>query len=80
MVELKVQNQQAVEELAKAKDEWDATADKLAKLEVLVIGQRDREPHSKKLAVVEFKSSADFHEAVKMTSSTYFGEGFDFYK
>ena len=60
MAELKVPNQQAAEELAKAKDEQDATADKLAKLKVLVAKLRDRETCSKKLAIEKFKSSDDF--------------------
>ena len=80
VAELKVQNQQATKELAKANDERDATTDKLAKLEVLVAELRDRETRSKKLAVQEFKSSDDFQEAIETTTSRYFGEGFDFYK
>ena len=46
MSELKVHNRQAAEELAKAKDERDATADILAKLEMLVTERRDRDARS----------------------------------
>ena len=60
MTELKVQNQQAAKESAKAKEERDAFADKLAKLEVMVAELRNREAYSKKLAVEEFKSLEDF--------------------
>ena len=80
MAKLKVQNRQAVEELDKAKDERDAIADKLVKLEMLVTELRDRDAHSKKLAVEEFKFSDNFQEAIEMIASTYFGKGFDFYK
>ena len=80
MVELKVQNRQAAEKLAKAKDERDATADKLAKLEMLVVELRNRVARSKLLVVEEFKSSDDFQEVVETTASKYFGEGFEFCK
>ena len=36
--------------------------------------------HAKKLAIEEFKSSNDFQEAVELTTSKYFGEGFNFCK
>ena len=50
----------------------------LAKLDMLVVELRDRETCFKKLVVEEFKSSKDFQEVVKMTTSKYFSEGFDF--
>ncbi|PSS07756.1 DNA double-strand break repair Rad50 ATPase [Actinidia chinensis var. chinensis] len=80
VAQLRVQNQQAFKELAKVKDEQDVTADKLGKMELLVAELRDREARSKKLDVEEFKSSNEFQDVIEMTSSRYFGEGFDFYK
>ena len=86
MAELKVQNQQATKELAKARNERDATANQLVKLEMLVAELRNREARSKKLAIEEFKSSKefksseDFQEAIKMATFKYFGQGLDFCK
>ena len=80
VAQLHVQNQLASEELAQVKQECDAIADKLAKLELLNADLRDREAHSKKLAVEEFTSSGDFQEAVENTSSKYFCKGFYFCK
>ena len=80
MAELKVQNQQATKELAKARNERDAAANQLVKLEMLVAELRNKEARSKKLAVEEFKSSEDFQEAIKMAAFKYFGQGLDFCK
>ncbi|GFS29581.1 hypothetical protein Acr_00g0007300 [Actinidia rufa] len=60
MDELKVRVQQTAKELARARGNQEATAEKLAKLEMVVAGLRDKEIHSKKLAIEEFKSSKDF--------------------
>ncbi|GFS44210.1 hypothetical protein Acr_00g0089120 [Actinidia rufa] len=75
-----IDERRATEELAKAKDERDATVDKLAKLEALVAKLRDKKACSKKLAVKKFKTSDDFQEAVEITAFKYFGEEFDFCK
>ena len=53
---------------------------KSTKLELSNADLRDKEAHSKKLAVEEFKSSGDFQEVVEDTSSKYFGKCFDFCK
>ena len=42
MAELKVQNQQAIKESTKVKEDQDAFVDKLAKLEVMVAELRNR--------------------------------------
>ncbi|XP_057490042.1 uncharacterized protein LOC130776032 isoform X1 [Actinidia eriantha] len=80
MDELKVREQQVTEELSKVKDDREAIAEKLVKLEMVVVELRSKEAHSKKLAIEEFKSSDDFQEAVVAAASKYFGEGFDFCK
>ena len=47
---------------------------------MLIVALRDREAHSKMLAIAEFKSSSDFQEADENAASKYFGERFDFCK
>ncbi|GFY91569.1 hypothetical protein Acr_07g0017650 [Actinidia rufa] len=59
LAEFKVQEQQNAEELTKAKDDREAIVEKLAKLEVVVTKLRSNEPHSKRLAIEEFKSLDD---------------------
>ena len=44
---------------------------------MLVAELRDREARSKKLAIKEFKSLEDFQDTVEMTTSKYFGKGFN---
>ena len=56
VAQLNVQNQLASNELAKVKEERDAIVDKSTKLELSNANLRDREAHSKKLAVEDFKS------------------------
>ena len=73
MAELKVQNQQFI-------DERDVAANKLVKSKILIVDLRDRETRSKFLVIAEFKSSSDFQEAVENVASKYFSERFDFYK
>lgn len=79
LAEVRVREQQAIDELTKTKDDWDATIDRLGKSEILVAELRQRVAHSKKLAVEDFKS-LDFQDAIETATSKYFGEGFDFYK
>ena len=47
---------------------------------MLINGLRDLEARSNMLAILEFKSSSDFQDAVENAISKYFGEGFDFCK
>ena len=52
----------------------------MVRLEVEVAQLKKREALTKKKATEEFKSSYDFHEAVVIQASTYFGWGFNFCK
>ena len=60
LTEACVQEQQAIDELTKIKDDRDATADMLAKSKIFVVDLRQNVAHSKKLAMDEFKSSDEF--------------------
>ncbi|GFS29092.1 hypothetical protein Acr_00g0005310 [Actinidia rufa] len=66
VVELSDQEQKAIEELQKMREEQDAT---VARLDVEMA-------ELKKKAIAEFKAS----KAVEFTASRYFSKGFDFYK
>ncbi|GFZ03495.1 hypothetical protein Acr_16g0001190 [Actinidia rufa] len=52
--------EQYAKELAKVKEERDASTNRLAKLELLVTEVKERKARAKKLAIEEFNSSKDF--------------------
>ena len=60
LAELKVQNQQVAVDLAKAKDERDASVDKLMKLKAKVTELWRNEALAKRKVIEEFKASDDF--------------------
>ena len=67
---VRVREQQDTKELRKVTEDRDAMVARLEK----------QMTHIKKLAIEEFKSSNDFQEAVELTGSKYFVEGFNFCK
>ena len=52
----------------------------MEKLKTEVDELKKKEALVKKSAVEKFRSSSDFHDAIELTASKYFSEGFDFYK
>ncbi|GFZ00595.1 hypothetical protein Acr_14g0002300 [Actinidia rufa] len=80
LAESRAREQQALDELAKAKGDRDSLADQLGKSGALVNELREALNKAKESAVEEFKSSLEFMVAVEDAASKYFGEGFDFCK
>ena len=80
MTEAQSQEQKAVDELAKLKDNRDVVANKLEKSSLLVVELREAVIRAKTFIVEKFKSSLEFFEAVEDAASKYFGEGFDFFR
>ncbi|GFZ13018.1 hypothetical protein Acr_23g0014030 [Actinidia rufa] len=80
LAESRAREQQANDELAKAKSDRDSLSDKLERSGVLVNELREALNKSKVSAVEEFKSSSEFMVAVEDSVSKYFGEGFNFCK
>ncbi|GFZ19674.1 hypothetical protein Acr_28g0003790 [Actinidia rufa] len=80
LFQAQAREQQAIDELAKVKDEQDTMGDKLERSRVLVVELRGTVAQAKTFAMEEFKSSSNFLGAVEDAASKYFGEGFDFYK
>ncbi|GFZ11447.1 hypothetical protein Acr_22g0008450 [Actinidia rufa] len=80
LAESRAREQQANDELAKAKSDRDSLSDKFERSGVLVNELREALNKSKESAVEEFKSSSEFMVAVEDSASKYFGEGFNFCK
>ncbi|GFZ20876.1 hypothetical protein Acr_29g0000380 [Actinidia rufa] len=80
LVKSYAREQQANDELAKAKSDRDSLSDKFERSGVLVNELREALNKSKEFSVEEFKSSSEFMVAVKDSASKYFGEGFNFCK
>ncbi|GFS32824.1 hypothetical protein Acr_00g0024890 [Actinidia rufa] len=80
LAESRAREQQALNELAKAKGDRDPLADHIGKSGALVNELREALNKAKESAVEEFKSSSEFMVAVEDAASKYFGEGFDFCK
>ncbi|GFY96756.1 hypothetical protein Acr_11g0010620 [Actinidia rufa] len=80
LAESRAREQQALDELAKAKGDRDSLADHLGKSGALVNELREALNKAKESAVEEFKSSSEFMVVVEDAASKYFGEGFDFCK
>ncbi|GFZ14653.1 hypothetical protein Acr_24g0008430 [Actinidia rufa] len=80
LAETRAREQQALDELAKAKGDRDSLADHLGKSGALVNELREALNKAKESAMEEFKSSSEFMVAVEDAASKYFGEGFDFCK
>ncbi|GFZ08215.1 hypothetical protein Acr_20g0000230 [Actinidia rufa] len=76
----RAREQQANDELAKAKSDRDSLSDKFERSGVLVNELREALNKFKEFAVEEFKSSSEFMVAVEDSASKYFGEGFNFCK
>ena len=71
--------QEAVDELAKLKDDRDAVANKLERSGLLVVELREAVAQAKTFSMEEFKSLSDFLGAVEDAVSNNFSEGFNFY-
>ncbi|GFS41690.1 hypothetical protein Acr_00g0075820 [Actinidia rufa] len=80
LAESRAREQQANDELAKAKSDRDSLSDQCGRSGVLVNELREALNKSKDSAVEEFKSSSEFMVAVEDAASKYFGEGFNFCK
>ncbi|GFZ19865.1 hypothetical protein Acr_28g0005700 [Actinidia rufa] len=80
LAESRAREQQANDELAKAKSDRDLLSDKFERSGMLANELRDALNKSKEFAVEEFKSSSEFMVAVEDSASKYFGEGFNFCK
>ncbi|GFZ21867.1 hypothetical protein Acr_29g0010290 [Actinidia rufa] len=80
LAESHAREQQANDELARAKSDRDSLSDKFERSGVLVNELREALNKSKEFAVEEFKSSSEFMVAVEDSASKYFGEGFNFCK
>ncbi|GFZ19054.1 hypothetical protein Acr_27g0007930 [Actinidia rufa] len=80
LAESRAREQQANDELAKAKSDRDLLSDQCGRSGVLVNELREALNKSKDSAVEEFKSSSEFMVAVEDAASKYFGEGFNFCK
>ncbi|GFY81103.1 hypothetical protein Acr_01g0009120 [Actinidia rufa] len=80
LAESRAREQQANDELAKAKSDRDLLSDKFERSGMLVNELREALNKSKEFAVEEFKSSSEFMVAVEDSASKYFGEGFNFCK
>ncbi|GFY94786.1 hypothetical protein Acr_10g0001710 [Actinidia rufa] len=78
LAESRAREQQANDELAKAKSDRDSLSDKFERSGVLVNELREALNKSKDFAVEEFKSSSEFMMAVEDSAFKYFGEGFNF--
>ncbi|GFY95843.1 hypothetical protein Acr_11g0001490 [Actinidia rufa] len=76
LAESRAREQQANNELAKAKSDRDLLSDQCGRSGVLVNELREALNKSKDSAVEEFKSSSKFMVAVEDAASKYFGEGF----
>ena len=68
------------EQAKKAKTELKKRNEDVARLETKVAELEKQWALVKKSIIEEFKSSDDFQEAVVISASAYFGEGFNFYK
>ncbi|GFS45974.1 hypothetical protein Acr_00g0099280 [Actinidia rufa] len=80
LAESRAREQQANNELAKAKSDGDLLSDKFERSGMLVNELREALNKSKEFAVEEFKSSSEFMVAVEDSASKYFGEWFNFCK
>ncbi|GFY93717.1 hypothetical protein Acr_09g0001630 [Actinidia rufa] len=80
LAESRAREQQANDELAKAKSDRDLLSDKFERSGMLVNELREDLNKSKEFSVEEFKSSSEFMVAVEDSASKYFGEGFNFCK
>ncbi|GFZ16471.1 hypothetical protein Acr_25g0008800 [Actinidia rufa] len=80
LAESRAREQQANDELAKAKSDRDLLSDKFERSGMLVNELREALNKSKEFVVEEFKSSSEFMVAVEDSASKYFGEGFNFCK
>ncbi|GFZ05347.1 hypothetical protein Acr_17g0009190 [Actinidia rufa] len=77
VADLGAQEQKAIEELKKMREDRDATIQKLKKENAEL---KAKEILAKNSAIEEYKSSDDFLEAAEQAASKYFGEGFDLCK
>ncbi|GFZ06998.1 hypothetical protein Acr_18g0011680 [Actinidia rufa] len=80
LAKARVREQQANDELTKAKSDRDSLVDKFERSGALVVELREALDKAKEFAVEEFKSSSEFVVAIEDFASKYFGEGFDFCK
>ncbi|GFZ03432.1 hypothetical protein Acr_16g0000560 [Actinidia rufa] len=80
LAESRAREQQANDELAKAKSDRDSLSDKFERSGVLVNELREALNKSKEFSMEEFKSSSEFMVVVEDSASKYFGEGFNFCK
>ncbi|GFY92423.1 hypothetical protein Acr_08g0008190 [Actinidia rufa] len=80
LAESRAREQQANDELAKAKSDRDLLSDQCGRSGVLVNELREALNKSKDSAVEEFKSLLEFMVAVEDAAFKYFGEGFNFCK
>ncbi|GFY80650.1 hypothetical protein Acr_01g0004590 [Actinidia rufa] len=76
LAEARAREQQTGDDLAKMKEERDASVDKFERSGVLVVELREAFTRAKDSIVEEFKSSSEFLGAMEDATSKYFSEGF----
>ncbi|GFS35981.1 hypothetical protein Acr_00g0043180 [Actinidia rufa] len=80
LAKAQAREQQAIDELAKMKNDQDSFADKFERSGVLVVELRKALDKAKDSTIEEFKSSSESLVPVEDAASKYFGKGFDFCK